>query len=147
MFEWKCRFQFCRQTRQEMGKKIPRIDHIRGIFAACRKSLFAPLPSRFLNFKKFKNLLDWTRKGLFAPFTLSPLLYCGAAFYRFWTVSKRRNPVWISAFSACRKRLFAPLLCPVFWTWKVQKTAWLNAKGAFCPFHSIPAALLQNCIL
>ena len=31
--------------------------------------------------KKFRKLLDWTRKGLFAPFTLSPLLCCGAAFH------------------------------------------------------------------
>ena len=28
---------------------------------------------------------------------------------------------------------------------KVQKTALLNAKGAFCPLHTSPAALSQSC--
>ena len=50
-------------------------------FSACRKSLFAPLPVQFSELGKFRKLLDWTRKGLFAPFTLSPLLCCGAAFH------------------------------------------------------------------
>ena len=65
--------------------------------SACRKSLFAPLPVQFSELFKFRKLLDWTRKGPFAPFTLSPLLYCRTAFYRFLTASNAIHKDGISS--------------------------------------------------
>ena len=51
------RMTFEAQYVQLKGKKLLH-EGSWSNFSACRKRLFAPLPSRFLNFKKFKNLLD-----------------------------------------------------------------------------------------
>ena len=106
------------------------------VLSACRKSLFAPLPVQFSELGKFRKLLDWTRKGLFAPFTLSPLLCCGAAFHSFLTVSKDGHVV--SVLSACRKSLFAPLPVQFSELGKFRKLLDWTRKGLFAPFTLSP---------
>ena len=50
-------------------------------------------------------------------------------------MQKRAGPIWDQRVSVSKKA-FRPAAVQVFELEKVQKSAWLNAKGALRPLHS-----------